>query len=242
MTETDRTIEAGRPTRTSALGLRAGLRRLGTFLLVYGVIGLLIAGLGLAAVAWTAGRVDALAERVETEVGLLADRVDASADALADASATASSFATTLEQAPSTITQAATALDSARTSLVDIESRLAAFTILGSTPLSTVADRFGQIADDLAGIDTRLTQLAANLAENRDRLTANAASLDALAGRLSEQSTMLRSGIIGEGIDDIGTILTVMLLLFTAWTAVPAIGAIGVGLWLRREVDPDRRD
>jgi hypothetical protein len=53
---------------------------------------------------------------------------------------------------------------------------------------------------------------------------------------------MLRSGIIGEGIDDIGTILTVMLLLFTAWTAVPAIGAIGVGLWLRREVDPDRRD
>ena len=50
------------------LGLRGGLRRLSTGLIAYGAAGLAVALLGLVALAWTAGRVSSLADRVDAEV------------------------------------------------------------------------------------------------------------------------------------------------------------------------------
>jgi hypothetical protein len=33
-----------------------------------------------------------------------------------------------------------------------------------------------------------------------------------------------------------------MILVLAVWTAVPAVGALGLGLWIRAEVNPDDDD
>ena len=53
---------------TPAIGLRGGLRRLSTGLIVYGFAGLVVALLGLVALGWTSGRVAGLADRLDGEV------------------------------------------------------------------------------------------------------------------------------------------------------------------------------
>ena len=51
---------------TSRLGLRGGLRRLGTGLIAYGILGLVVAAIGLGALVWVNGRVTDLRGEVAT--------------------------------------------------------------------------------------------------------------------------------------------------------------------------------
>ena len=220
------------------MGLRAGLRRLRTGLLVYGTAGVVLALLGMASLVWVNGRMAALADRVDTEVAQLADAVESSATALKDAGASASSFTTTLERTPPSVRQAAVTIRNLRPSLRDLETQLSAVNILGSQPFGRAAALFGTMATDLEGLDTRLDVIATELEGNRDALVANARSLDALGTRLAAQADRLRSGTVADGLDDVRVMLLVALVAFIAWTAVPAVGALALGLWLRRELDP----
>jgi hypothetical protein len=223
----------------TAVGLRGGLRRLGAGLIVYGAIGLAIALLGIVALVWVNGRVATLADRIGAEVAELATTIETSAQALDDAAATAGSFAGTLERTPPSIRQAGATVDRVQASMLETQDRLAAVSLLGSQPLASVATRFGEMATSLDGLSARLDDIATDLEGNESSLQRNAASLAVLADRLATQAERLRGGFIEESIDDVGTILMVILALFAAWTAVPAVGALGLGVWLRREVDPD---
>jgi hypothetical protein len=220
---------AGRP-----LGLRAGLRRLSTGLLVYAVIGLVLAVLGLLAMLYVGNRVGSLAdttgERIETVIGTVED----TATVLKDAGSTALSFANTLERTPPTVRQAAQTIEGVRQTLLTIETQLSQFSVLGSRPLGNVADQFGQIATDLEGLDTRLDLIASDLEDNRDKLLANSRSLTALGERLDTVADELASGFIEDGLDDVRVILTLLAFILVVWTAVPAIGALLLGTWLRR--------
>lgn len=215
---------------------RAGLRRLSTGLVAYGAIGLAIAIVGLFALLYAGQRISGLAERTTTQVESIIGTLDRTATVLDDAGATAVSFASTLERMPPIVDQAATTLGNLQGSLRAIESQLAAFSILGATPLTDVAERFGQIAADLDGLDTRLGLLATDLGDNKERLLANAESLRALGAQLSVLADDLRAGVIEDSLADVQLVLTILFLLLVAWTAVPAAGALGVGLWLRREL------
>ena len=219
-------------------GLRAGLRRLRIGLLAYGSVGLLLALVGLAALVWVNGRMSALAERVDAEVGQLADAIESSATALKDAGASATSFTTTLERTPPSVRQAAVTVRNLRPSLRDLETQLSAINILGSQPFGRAAALFGTMATDLEGLDTRLDLIATDLEGNRGALVANARSLDALGTRLAAQAARLRSGIVQDGVEDVRALLLLALVAFLAWTAVPAVGALALGWWLRRELDP----
>ncbi len=219
-------------------GLRAGLRRLRTWLLVYGAVGVLIALLGTAALVWVNGRMSVLADRVDGEVGQLAEAIGSSATALKDAGASARSFTTTLERTPPSVRQAAATIRNLRPSLRDLETQLSAINVLGSQPFGRAASLFGTMATDLEGLDTRLDLIATDLDGNRGALLANAGSLDALGDRLAAQAARLRGGVVQEGLDDVRVLLLLALAAFLVWTAVPAVGALALGWWLRRELDP----
>jgi hypothetical protein len=237
---TTRTPVAPPPERP--IGLRVGLRRLSTGLLVYGTIGTILAIVGLVALLYVGGRIGGLADRASAQVETLGATVDDAATALIDAGATAGSFATTLEQTPDTVRQAAVTIASVRTTLLTIQSQLSAIQILGNTPFGGIADQFGTIAEQLTGLDTRLDDLATNLGDNRDKLRANAISLTALGHRLQLVAAQLRTGVVEDSLDDVRIIVTVLGAVLVMWTAVPAIGALGLGWWLRRVLGPDAAD
>lgn len=217
--------------------LTAGLRRASTGLLIYGVVGLLVAALGLVALAWVGGRVGGLAERTASQVEELALTLESSAQALDDAASTSISFAVTLERTPPTIRQAAQTVGNLQTNLQNVAGQLGAISILGSQPLGQVATLFSQMATDLDGLDTRLELIASDLGSNKTALLANAESLQALAIRLDGLAADLRGGIVEDSFDDVMAVLTVLALGLALITALPAAGALAFGWWLRRTID-----
>lgn len=220
------------------LGLRGGLARLSTGLIVYGIIGLILAGLGLGALAFINGKVGSLSDRVETSVDQIATTLERTADVLHDASTTAQTFTVTLERSAEGVSAAADTIRGVRTNLERLESVLRAVNILGLSPLGPAGDAVGGIADSIEGLDTRLTAIADSLATNRDSLAANATSLGQLGDSTEATAERLRSGVVEASLDDVHAVTVVMMLLFVAWTAVPAVGALALGTWLRREVRP----
>lgn len=225
------------PPTAAPVTLSVGLRRASTGLLVYGVVGLLVAALGLVALIWVGGRVGALTERTSTQVEELARTLEASGQALDDAATTTLSFAVTLERTPPTIRQAAQTVTNLQANLRLTADQLASISILGSRPLGQVANLFGQMAADLDGLDTRLELIASDLGGNRDALLANAASLRATGERLDGLAEDLRGGFVEDSFGDVSAILTVLALALILVTALPAIGALAFGWWLRRTID-----
>lgn len=218
--------------------LRPAFRRLGTGLLVYGTIGLILAILSLLAMLYVGNRIGSLAERTSAQVETIIATLDDTSVVLTDAAATARSFAGTLERTPSTIQSAADTIGSVRSQLESVSSQLGLFSILGANPLSGVATIFGSIADGLEGLDTALSTVAADLGDNQDKLLTNAESLDALGLRLATVADELREGVVQDSLADVQFIATLLGLMFVIWTAVPAIGALFLGTWLRRELGP----
>jgi methyl-accepting chemotaxis protein len=216
------------------LSLRSGLRRLSGGLLVYGAIGLLIALLGLVALVWVGGRIDALAERARVQVDAVIASLDETANLLTVTGATAGSFGGTLNATASTVGQAADTIRAAKPRLTDLEGQFRSINILGNQPLSSAADVVAEINAGLEGLDSKLDLVGDSLLDNQTSLDRNAAAMTSLGVRLGELADRLEAGI--GTVADVQAIITVTLLVFTAWTAVPAVGAIGLGLWLRREL------
>lgn len=219
---------------TSTPELRGGLERLSTGLIAFGVIGLIAALIGLAALAWAGGRISSLAEVVDVEVETLSSTLDRTAGTLRDASTSAVSFAVTLERTPPSVRQAAATIRNLRPNLQAIEAQLSGINILGARPLADAAQLFGEMASDLQGLDTRLDLIANDLGVDRDALLVNAASLSELADRTEAVAERVRGGIIQRSLGDLQAALVVTLLVFVGWTAVPSVAALAFGVWLRR--------
>jgi hypothetical protein len=217
--------------------LRLGLQRLSRGLIAYGIVGLIVAAIGLGALVWANGRIGTLSDRVGTTVDSLATTVDNTATALNDASATAESFTTTIDTSVAALTSVADTIGTVRDDLRNLESQLRSVSILGSSPLNGPANTVGNIATSLESLDGRLSAIGESLATNRDSLARNAVSLGALGDSTAALAIRLRSGSVEDSLDDVAVVITVMLLVFTAWAAVPAVGALAFGIWLRRELE-----
>lgn len=216
--------------------LRGGLGRLSRGLIAYGIIGLVVAILGLGVLAYVNTRIDAAAERVEASVDQLSTTLDRTAKALHDASTTAQTFTVTLDRTEEAVSAAADTIIGVRTNLETLESVLRAVNILGLTPLGPAADAVGGIADTLEGLDSRLSAIADGLVANGDALAANATSLGQLGDSMEAMADRLRSGVVEDSLADVHLVIIAMLLVLTAWTMVPALGALVLGAWLRREL------
>lgn len=226
---------------TSGHEWRLGLWRLANALLVYGVIGLLAAAIGIAALIAASGRIGSLGDRIVSEATSLDAIIIRTADVLDNAAATASSFGPTVEQTSVTIGDTAAAIRDIEPRLRDLETQANAIEIFGSRPVAPLGDLFGKIATDVSGLDEQLDGIATEMGQNKVALTSMSESLGSLADLVRVYTGRLKPEAIDAGIDEARRLLLFTLALFIAWTAVPAFGALIIGRWMRRLVEPDRR-
>ena len=211
-----------------------GLRRLTGVLIGYGIVGLVVAVVGLAALFVGLGRVNGLSDTLRDDVGGVARAMERTATVLDNAAATARGFGTTIDSSTTALATAAGDLRAIVPQLRSIETQANAINILGSQPLAPIAGLFGQIAGQLSDLDTQLDGIATNLGGNRAALDANAASLAALAIETRSLGDRLGGDALPGAVDDARLLLIAMLGIGTLGAAVPAVGALLVGLWLRR--------
>lgn len=216
--------------------LRRALRRLSTGLILYGVVGLMLAVIGGFALAWVGGRVTAVADRTGEQVDSIVATLDQTSFVLSSMGASATSFSGTLERTPPAVRQTAETVVNLRANLSLVEGQLSAINILGARPLANAANLFGQMATDLEGLDTRLETIAADLDTNRAALVDNSARLAALGTELNGLADDLRGGVIEDSLADVQQILAVLSVMLIAWTALPAFGALILGLSIRRQL------
>ena len=221
---------------TSEPGIRAGLRRLSRGLIAYGVVGLIVAAIGLGELVWVNGRVTGLRGEVGRTLGQEAATMELAAKVLHDASTTAQSFTVTVDQSSQAVSSAADTITEVHSDLLALEAQLQSVSILGATPLASSADAVGRIATSMDGLDTRLSLIADSLHGNRSALAANATSLNQLGDSSESLAARMGSGIVEDSLGDLQRVISLTLLVFAAWSLVPTIGALVLGIWLRREL------
>ena len=219
---------------------RRGLLRLSNALIVYGLIGLVAAALGIAALVAASGRIGSLGERIVSEAVSLDAIIDRTADVLDDAAATADTFGPTIDRTSGTVREAAGALRDIEPRLRDMQAQANAIDIFGTRPVAPLGELFGQIATDISGLDDQLDGSAAEMGQNQAALVANSESLGALADLVRAYKGRLEPAAIDAGIDDARRLLLITLALFIGWTTVPAVGSLIVGRWMRALVAPGR--
>jgi hypothetical protein len=221
---------------SAAVEWRRGLARLATALIVYGVIGLIAAAVGFAALIAASGRIGSLGERIVSEAVSLDTIIVRTADVLDDAATTAASFGPTVAQTATTVRSAAAAVHDIEPRLLELETQANAIEIFGQRPVAPLGQLFGQIAGDISGLDEQLDGIATEMGRNEAALTANARSLGALAGLVRAYTDRIKPEAIDAGIGEARRLLLFTLALFIGWTAVPAVGSLVVGRWMRELV------
>ncbi|HEX5828784.1 MAG TPA: hypothetical protein VFY23_14765 [Candidatus Limnocylindrales bacterium] len=213
--------------------LGVDLRRLGTTLLAFGVVGMLIAGIvavGLVAGAFAARNLDDRLAANQARLVATLDNVDA----------TIAQTVTTVDNAGATLTTTSETLDSARGVLSDVGATAAElsssldFTILGSRPLAGAAARFGELAVQVRGFEEKAGALADNLAVNAGDTRALAEDIELLRADLAAATERLAAF---EATGELASLLVAGILLLgllVAWLAVAGAGCAWMGLKLRR--------
>lgn len=226
---------------TESLQLRRGLRRLGTGLIAYGLIGLVVAAIGLGGLVLVNGRFTTIRTEVDATLVQRATTMRLAATVLHDASTTAQSFTVTLDQSALAVSSAAATIVEVRADLDSVEGQLRSFNVLGTTPLADAAEDVGRIRASIEGLDTRLSLIADSLHGDRLALGTMATSLGQLAESADDLAKRLDSEAIGDSLGDIQRIMSITLLVLTLWVVVPAGGALALGIWLRRTLVPEAR-
>jgi septal ring factor EnvC (AmiA/AmiB activator) len=215
---------------------RRQVRTLSSGLIVYGVIGIVMAMVMLGAVVAIGNRLDSLAERTSGRLATISATLDRTATALERAGATSQSFAGTLDQAAPTLAQVDTALTDVVATLKDLETTTGNLTFLGQQPLASLSGRFDRIATQLSTLQTQIGTLGTNLTDNQTNLVSLGTSLTDLAAQIRDVNTVVGSGEIESSLAEILSVVRLALGLLAVWFAVPAIAALGFGIWVRRQV------
>ena len=194
------------------------LRRLSTGLVVYGAVGIVLAVLMIGAIVVLTGQLDTTVRRVSDNLDTISATVDKTATALDQSSSTSASFAATIGQAGPTLQKVDDTLSATVTTLHELESTAAGVSILGQTPLASLASRFGSLAD------------------NQTNLVALGASLSDVAVQLRQVDAILGSGEIQDSLGTTVAVIRWLMVLLVVMFAVPALVAIYFGVWIRRQM------
>lgn len=203
-------------------------------LIAYGLVGLVVATIGIGATIWANGRIAELRSDALLTVTRVANTMEIAASVLVGASSTARSFSGTANQAAEAVSAAVLTTAEARSDLSALETQLRSVSFLGATPLSSSADAVGRIVTSMEGLDAELVLVAEGLEANRDALAGNGSSLRELADSTRGLARDLGPSFGLDSIADVQQVIAVTLLMFAAWSIVPAAGALALGLWLRR--------
>jgi tetrahydromethanopterin S-methyltransferase subunit B len=212
------------------LGLQP--RRVGTAMVWFGALGVVLAGVIAVSLVGTAIAARDLDERLVADQARLAETVD-------ELATTTGSVATSLDNASATIEASSTAVLHAR----DVLDELAAtsdelasslnISILGNQPFAGAAARFRDLAERVRVFRDDATVIAERLATNAEDMDALSVRVDAMEARLADYAERIagstRIGAIGTWIA-FGVLLGGLL---AAWLAIAAAACAWVGWRLR---------
>jgi hypothetical protein len=213
-------------------------RRIANALVYYGVAGLVLAAIGLVILLVAASRLNGVTDRVEVAADRMLATLDRTADLLDAAVVTVDDVASTLDAADPMLDRVAGALTTTVASLRGLQEAAGAVSILGAQPLGGLANRFGQVADSLDGLDVELATFADDLASDAGSLRLNAESLAALAGELHRLHSELTGGLITDAFAATRFLFVALLLFLIGVAALPATAALWIGRRIRSEVGP----
>jgi hypothetical protein len=210
------------------------LRRMGTALLVFGVLGVVIAG--LVAIGLFGGAIAArtLDDRLTADQARLVQtlaRVDAT---MAQTVTTVGNAGTTLTTTSETLQSAGEVLGRVADTSEALSASLGAISILGAQPLQSAGERFADLATDARAFEDKADALATNLGTNAADTGALSDRIDELRGEVTSlQERVARYQATGE----IASLLfwgSLLLGLLAAWLATAGAACAWVGLRLRR--------
>lgn len=208
-------------------------RRLGTGLLVLGLVGVVLAGIigvGLIAGAVAARNLDERVSSSQAQLVVTLDRVSAAVDQVAIATANGGGTLLTTSQ---TVGSAGAVLRR----LADISDELSTsldIGILGQRPLAAAAAKFGELAADVRAVQADTDRLATNLGTN----AVDVSALGTEITRLDVQLDTLTARV--EGFDQAGEVVglvvggILLVGLLVVWLAVAAGACAWLGWRLRR--------
>jgi len=208
-------------------------RRLGTGLLAFGLVGLVIAAIVAAALIGGAFAARNLDDRLVLDQARLTaalDRLSGSMSSLAD---TVDHAGDTLATSSATLADAEAVLDSAANSARSLADALNV-SILGSQPFANASTNLAELATTLTSFKGRAAALAANIDQNAADTGAMADRIRSLQTDVDELST--RVADLGQVGDVVDLVLGGIVLggLLTAWIAVLAAFLAWAGWRLRR--------
>jgi len=212
--------------------------RLGTALLVFGLVGMVLAAVIAAGLVSGAIAARNLSDRLETDQARLVEM-------LGRVNTTVDHLATSTDNAGQTLrtTQAVVeAVGSVTSGLGSTASRLSSaldVSFLGQRPFAGAAESLGSVSSQLDTLGTQVTTLAANIETNADDLDQVALQVRQMRQDLTAITTRIqefdRTGEVVSLI--VGGILLGGLLV--AWIAIGAAFCAWVGWRLRRLAAPD---
>jgi hypothetical protein len=221
----------------SDLRLRPGGRWVSLALIMGGILGLVVAVIGVGATIWANGRIGDLRDDAHLTVARMANTMEIAASVLVGASSTARSFSGTADQAAEAVSAAVLTTAEVRSDLSALEAQLRSVNILGATPLSSSADAVRRIVTGMEGLDAELALVGEGLEDNAGALAGNASSLRELADGTRALATRLDPSLGLDPFTDVQRVLAWTLLMLAAWSIVPAAALLALGLWLRRGLD-----
>ena len=215
---------------------RPRLALLSRWLVVYGVVGLVVAVVAVGALAAGLGRVATLSDALRGDANGISETLLQTADVIDSAATTSDAFGLTIDQTTVALGIVGTDIRDIVPRLQAIEAQANAINILGSTPLAPLAGLFGQIAGQLGDVQSQLDAVSASLGTNRTSLSTTGASLTKLATQTRELSKELGGDSVPNALDDARWLFVAVLGVAALGAAMPAVGALALGLWLRRDL------
>jgi hypothetical protein len=212
------------------------LSRLARWLVVYGVVGLVVAVVAIGALAAGLGRVATLSDALRGDANGISETLLQTADVIDRAATTSDDFGLTIDRTTAALGTVGSDIRDIVPRLQAIEAQANGITILGSTPLAPLAGLFGEIAGQLGDVQTQLDAVSASLATNRTSLSTTGASLTRLATQTRDLSTKLGGDSVPNALDDARWLFVAVLGVAALGAAMPAVGALALGVWLRREL------
>jgi hypothetical protein len=208
-------------------------RRLGTGMLVFGLAGMLMAGVVAVALVLGAFAARDLDDRLAADQAKIAASLTRLSVTMESLATTTANAGTTLETSSQTLGDARDVLESTAQTMVSLSEALD-ISILGSQPFARASEKLAELARTITTFEGKAETLALNLHQN---------ALD--TGAMTDQIRQLKTQVnelavrIG-GFDRIGEMVALLLggivlcALLTGWVAVGAGFCAWVGWKLRR--------
>jgi len=213
--------------------VRGDPRRLGTFMLAFGLIGFVLATLvavGLLGGALAARNLD---DRVQANQGALAERLDKLTGTIATLGTTTGNAGSTLSTTSGTLAHAGDLLDGVATVSDDLAGTLDV-SILGRQPFAAASTKLQDLSGRIRVFEADAKALGASIATNATDMTALKAELQQIGTQVGDLANRLAS-FDGTG-ELLGLLVAGILLLalLVGWLAVLGFFCAWAGWRLRR--------